>query len=160
MGAPQPAIFDAALAEIHRQINHARTNVTHADTKAALLAAGAIPITAVLVAAPSLTRPLGLLSAVAWIAAAFMFIGISMLGAVVWPRLAGGSGIKTGARRPPDQIIENALHASSSPESQLENAAAELELLATLAYAKFRRIQAAILCFAVAAVFMLVAAVV
>ncbi|MFB9661687.1 Pycsar system effector family protein [Glycomyces mayteni] len=159
LSAPHPELVKAALAEIHRQIDHARINVSHADTKAALLAAGAIPIAAVLIAAPSLTRPLGLHSTAAWTAAVFLFLGIFMLGMVVWPRLSGGSGIKTGARRKPSQIIETALRVSASPERKLKYAAAELSLLATLAYVKYRRIQAAILCFAVAAVFMVVAAI-
>ncbi|MEU5873302.1 Pycsar system effector family protein [Glycomyces sp. NPDC047369] len=159
MKTPPHEVTAKALDEVHRQIDHARVNVTHADTKAALLAAGAIPLTALFLASPSLNVPFGLATAASWAAIAAMFVGIGLLGAVVWPRLAGSGGIRNGANRAPDQIIEKALRVSSSPKKQLEEAAEELALLATLAYSKFRRIQAAILCFAVAAVFMVAAAV-
>lgn len=88
-----------------------------------------------------------------------LLCGMAFLGAVVWPRLVGSSGIRVGANHTPEHIIERALRISSSPERQLEDAAEELSLLATLAYVKFRRTQAAMICFAVASVLMVIAAV-
>ncbi|SDL75547.1 hypothetical protein SAMN05216298_5073 [Glycomyces sambucus] len=159
MKPPSPEAIQQALSEVHRQIDHARVNVSHADTKAALLAAGAIPITALFVTSPLLNGHFGFSVAMSWIGIGFMLLAITSLGAVVWPRLAGTSGIRNGANRSAQQIVARTLETSSSPARQLEAAAAELSFLSTLALSKFRKIQAAILCFAVAAVFMLVAAV-
>ncbi|MFC3494259.1 Pycsar system effector family protein [Glycomyces rhizosphaerae] len=158
MGTPPSMAAKHALDEVHRQIDHARVNVAHADTKAALLAAGAIPITALLLAAPSLTQPFGVFSVTAWAAAAFMSAGIAFLGAAVWPRLSGHTGIRVGARHSPDEIIRTVLRHSADSERQLHHAAEELSMLATLAYEKFKRVRAAMTCFAVAAVLVLVTA--
>ena len=150
----QPKTTKAALGEIHRQIDHARINVSHADTKAALLAAGAIPITALLLAAPSLTEPSGSASVVSWVATSLMLLGIGFLGSVVWPRLSGRTGIRAGARRSPGHIIDLTLRLTADSDQRLLRAAEELSLLASLALTKFRRLQAAIVCFGVAAVFL------
>lgn len=157
MEAPPPETTSSALREVYRQIGQAQANVTHADTKAALLAAGAIPITALLAASPALTGPLAFSKVTSWTAIAFMLAGIGLLGAVVWPRLSGRSGIRSGANRSTEQIVAKARLISSSPERQLQDAAEEFSLLATLAFAKFRRIQWAMLCFAAGGVFMLMA---
>ncbi|MEU5152836.1 Pycsar system effector family protein [Glycomyces sp. NPDC021274] len=159
MGTPPPLDTETALNEVYRRIDHARVNVTHADTKAALLAAGAIPITALLLAAPSLTERISVSSFFGWSAAASMLVGIGFLGAAVWPRLAGRTGIRAGARRSPNEIVETTLRASHDPEQQLLDAAEELSMLATLALAKFRKVRAAMTCFAIAAPLMAIAAI-
>ncbi len=159
MGTPPPLDTETALSEVYRQIDHARINVTHADTKAALLAAGAIPITALLLAAPSLTERISVGSVFGWSAAASMLVGIGFLGAAVWPRLAGRTGIRSSAKRSADEIIETTLRVSNDPERQLLDAAEELSMLATLALDKFRRVRAAMACFAVAAPLMAIAAI-
>lgn len=159
MGTPPPETTKTALDELKRQIDHARVNVSHADTKAALLAAGAIPITALLLAAPSLTERISISSVFGWSAAASMLVGIGFLGAAVWPRLAGRTGIRSGARRSPGEIVETILQASSDPMQHLHDAAEELAMLATLALDKFRRVRAAMTCFAIAAPLMAAAAI-
>lgn len=159
MGTPPPEATRTALTEVYRQIEHARVNVTHADTKAALLAAGALPITALLFAAPSLTERISVASVFGWSAAASMLVGIAFLGAAVWPRLAGRTGIRAGAHHSPEEIVEMTLQASNDPEQQLHTAAEELAMLATLALDKFRRVRAAMTCFAIAAPLMATAAI-
>lgn len=151
--------FTKALEDAHRQIDHARVNVSHADTKASLLAAGTIPLAALLLAAPSLADHNGFVRAVAWTAASFIVMGIGFLGTVVWPRLSGSSGIRIAAHRSPDQIMRRLLEDSADPERRLRAATGEASLLATLAFEKFRRLRAAMACFAIAAVLMLAAAV-
>ncbi|WP_310284090.1 MULTISPECIES: Pycsar system effector family protein [Glycomyces] len=159
MGTPPPETTRAALDEVYRQLDHARVNVSHADTKAALLAAGAIPITALLLAAPSLTERVSVSSVFGWAAAGSMLVGIGFLGAAVWPRLTGRTGIRSGARRSPDEIVRTTLRTSTDPEQQLHDAAEELSMLATLALDKFRRVRAAMTCFAIAAPLMAAAAI-
>ena len=84
--------------------------------------------------------------------------GIGFLGAAVWPRLAGRTGIQSGAHRSPDEIVETTLRASTDPDQQLFDAAEELSMLATLALDKFRKIRAAMTCFALAAPLVVMAA--
>jgi hypothetical protein len=158
MGTPPPEATRIALDEVYRQIDHARVNVSQADTKAALLAAGAIPITALLLAAPSLTERISVPSLFGWSAAVSMLVGIGFLGAAVWPRLAGRTGIRSGAQRSAHEIVETTLRVSKDPEQQLLDAAEELSMLATLALDKFRKIRAAMTCFAIAAPLMAIAA--
>lgn len=159
MGNPPPETAKIALDEVYRQIDHARVNVSHADTKAALLAAGAIPITALLLAAPSLTKGVNAASVFGWLGAGSMLFGIAFLGAAVWPRLAGRTGIRSGARRSPDEIVAATLRSSNDPDQQLRDAAEELSMLATLALGKFRKVRAAMICFAIAAPLMAIAAI-
>ncbi|MFG3343021.1 Pycsar system effector family protein [Glycomyces sp. NPDC048151] len=159
MGTPPPEATEATLDEIKRQIHQAHVNVTHADTKAALLAAGAVPIAALLFAAPLLTQGITVASVFGWSGAASMLVGIAFLGAAVWPRLGGRTGIRAGARRSPDEIVKNALRTSADPERQLLDAAEELSMLATLALGKFRKVRAAMTCFAIAAPLMAIAAI-
>lgn len=159
MGSQSPESAEIALDEVYRQIDHARANVSLADTKAALLAAGAIPITALLLAAPSLTKGVNAASVFGWLGAASMLFGIAFLGAAVWPRLAGRTGIRSGARRSPDEIVAATLRTSIDPDLRLRDAAEELSMLATLALGKLRKVRAAMTCFAVAAPLMAVAAI-
>ncbi|GAA2321046.1 hypothetical protein GCM10010403_08540 [Glycomyces rutgersensis] len=88
-----------------------------------------------------------------------MLVGIGFLGAAVWPRLTGRTGIRSGARRSPDEIVRTTLRTSTDPEQQLHDAAEELSMLATLALDKFRRVRAAMTCFAIAAPLMAAAAI-
>jgi hypothetical protein len=159
VGDTRPEPTWTALDEAHRRIEHARFNLSHADTKASLLAAGAIPIAALILAAPSLTRPSGFATAMSWCAAGLMLLGIAFLGCVVWPRLRGRSGIRAAANRSAEQVARELLAMSSDRERLLRNAAEELILFSTLALVKFRWLRAAIVCFAFAAVFMIVAAI-
>ena len=159
MGTPSPEIYESAIAEAHRKIEHSRLMLAHADTKASLLAAGTIPLTALLLAAPSLTDPSGGTSAIAWSGAAFLLSGIGFLGAVVWPRLSGNSGIRATAHRSPEQVMAFLLETASDLNRRLLAASEEETLLATLALDKFRRLRAAMTCFAIAAVLMLATAV-
>lgn len=153
------ASTETALAEVHRRIDHARFNLGHADTKASLLAAGAIPIAALILAAPSLTRPSGFATAIAWCAAALMLAGIGFLGCVVWPRLRGGNGIRAAANRSVDEVTRDLLVLTSDPDLLLHDTVEEWVLFSTLGLIKFRWLRAAITCFAVAAVFMIGAAI-
>lgn len=50
MEQPPPAMFEAAAAEIHRQIDCSRNKLSLADTRASFLAVGATPLTAILLA--------------------------------------------------------------------------------------------------------------
>jgi hypothetical protein len=154
-----PTAAERALAEAHRRIDHARFNLGHADTKASLLAAGAIPIAALILAAPSLTQPSGFATATAWCAAGLMLSGIGFLGCVVWPRLRGRNGIRAAANRSADQVAMDLLVLSADPDQLLLDTVEELVLFSSLALVKFRWLRAAIACFAVAAVFMIVAAI-
>lgn len=159
VNTPDPGSTDKALAETLRQIDHARFSLSHADTKASLLAAGTIPVTALLLAAPSLTHPLGAVGAFVWASAGFMMIGIGFLGAVVWPRLGGNGGIRAAAHRSVEQVVDQTIRRVSEPEQHLRAATEELSVLATLAFDKFRKLQAAMANFAIAAVLMLATAI-
>lgn len=151
--------LETALASLHRKSESAQTNLSRADTKASLLAAGAIPVTALLLAAPGLTDPRGANTVVAWTAAGFMLAGICLLGTVVWPRLKGKAGINWTVDRSVDGIVEQVLAESHDPKLLLHDAAEECRILTALARAKFRRIQAAMACFGIAFVFVLLTAV-
>ncbi|MEU6859567.1 Pycsar system effector family protein [Glycomyces sp. NPDC046736] len=154
------AELDAAATELHHSIEHSRLMITHADTKASLLAAGTIPLAVLLLAAPSLTGPSGAASVFAWIGAVFALSGIGCLGTVVWPRLpAGDTGIRASAHRSAERIAAHAVEAARDPERMLRANAKQLAVLSALALIKFRLLRAAMSCFGVAAVFMIAAAI-
>jgi hypothetical protein len=132
--------------------------IGHADAKASFLAAGAVPIAAILLAAPTLTDPSTPVRVVSWIASFLLIIGIGCLGAVVWPRLPSRDvGIRAGANHSPQEIAERALALTRDRQTQLTFCSKEQAVLSTLALTKFRLLRAAMTCFGVAAVLMLVA---
>lgn len=158
----KPALSEptqAAVAMVRSEVDHSRQMIAHADTKASFLAAGAIPLAAILVAAPSLTDPSMAVRVVSWIGSLLLLLGIGCLGSVVWPRLPSRDvGIWAGANHSPSEIAERAILHARDPEIQLESCAKEQSVLSTLALVKFRLLHAAMACFALAAVLLLVAA--
>ena len=138
---------EVTMADLHRTCDLARAEIARADAKAGLLAAIAIPIAGILLAVPSLTPLRGAIRALASAAATFMLVGIVYLGAVVWPQLRGDVGISFVSATPPDRLAEVIMKHSVSPAERRAFAAAESNLLARLATAKFRRIRRAILFF-------------
>ncbi|THV27231.1 Pycsar system effector family protein [Glycomyces paridis] len=151
---------ETALHEIHRQADGSRHMISNADTKASLLAAGTTPLAGLLLAAPSLTGSSDTASTLAWAGATFMLAGIGCLGAVVWPRLpAGDTGIRASANQPPEVVAQRILKNYGDSKMLLAASAKELSVLSTLALIKFKRLRAAMVCFAIAAVLMLATAI-
>jgi len=151
--------MESAVALVRNDIDHSRQMIAHADTKASFLAAGAIPLAAILVAAPSLTDPSMAVRVVSWIGSLLLLLGIGCLGSVVWPRLPSRDvGIWVGANHSASEIAQRALLHTHDPEMHLASCAKELSVLSTLALVKFRLLHAAMACFALASVLLLVAA--
>jgi hypothetical protein len=159
MSRALPPHPDPAIEEVRWELDHSRQMISHADAKASFLAAGAIPIAAILLAAPTLTDPSMTVRVVSWIASLLLVAGIACLGSVVWPRLPSHDvGIRAGANHSPEQIAERALALTRDSESQLTSCSKEQAVISTLALKKFRLLRAAMTCFGTAAALMLVAA--
>jgi len=149
---------EAMIEMVQREIDHSRQMLTHADTKASLLAAGAVPLAAVLLATPSLTDPSTAVRVVAWIGSLLLILGIGCLGSVVWPRLpARKVGIRAGANHSASEVADRARLLTRDKEAQLAAVAEEQAVLSTLALIKFKLLRAAVICFALAALLLLVA---
>lgn len=148
-----------AIEEAHRNIDAARATLVQADTKASLLAAGAFPVAAVLLATPSLVEPRGSSTVFAWTAAAVMLLGVVFLGSAIWPRLSGRTGLRAAAGVAHDRIEANFRRMARDPEVRLRFAVEECRLLSTLAVTKFQRLRAAIVCFAIAGALIIATAV-
>ncbi|MEU6250193.1 Pycsar system effector family protein [Glycomyces sp. NPDC047010] len=154
--SPHP---DAAIEEVRCELDHSRQMIGHADAKASFLAAGAIPIAAILLAAPALADPSTPIRVVSWTASFLLIIGIGCLGSVVWPRLPSRDvGIRAGAHHSPEEIAARAIALTRDRTTQLTSCSKEQAVLSTLALTKFRLLRVAMSCFGAAALLMLVAA--
>ncbi len=150
---------EAMVELVQRDIDHSRQMIAHADTKASFLAAGAVPFAAVLLAAPSLTDPSTAVRVVAWVGSLLLILGIGCLGSVFWPRLPSSDiGIRAGANHSASEVADRARLLAGDKEAQLASYSKEQSVLSTLALVKFRFLRAAMICFALAAVLLLVAA--